>query len=95
MSVTGTMGNKKLKIGELDIEILSKLSGAYAEGMSVFELSKLLNVGQFRVSARLAKLKAHGLIQGDKEFRLTDIGSQYLYSKYRRTDLSDAKSDPK
>ena len=94
MSMAMSPRKKVHGIDDLGMDILVKLTGAYAESMSTSELGKLLNASEFRVSSRLYKLRVLGLIEGEKSFRLTDVGSRYVYSKLRRDDLSDAKSDP-
>ncbi|HVC57891.1 MAG TPA: hypothetical protein VND15_00245 [Candidatus Acidoferrales bacterium] len=91
MSDTKTLGRESLD--KLDRHILQSLSGAYAEPMRIHELSAITGIPTNPLKEKLSKLVDKGLVAGNGGFKLTEVGSGYLYHKYNRKDLSDTKSD--
>jgi len=94
MSDTKTLGkSSKEGIDKLDRHILQSLSGAYAEPMQIHEISTITGIPINPLKEKLYKLADKGLVAANGGFKLTEVGSGYLYHKYNRKDLSDTKSD--
>jgi len=78
MSVSGTKDKSKHELDNLDKLVLKKLSGAYAETMTVYELSGLVGLSVGQLEGRLSKLVDNGLVERKNGLKLTDIGLAQL-----------------